>query len=851
MKNLKNSLRWSLRFALKDARASGKRLSLVGLSIVLALASLVALLSFRSSVESEIARSARSLVGADFVASSRQRFNEKALATLKKLGGESAEELSLASMVYVPKTETSRLVSLRAISDNFPLYGNLESDPADASERFHSESGVLIDRALALQLEIAVGDKVTIGESELEVLGLVLKAPGLSEIASSVAPRVYLSTDQLQRTGLIKVGSRVRSTRYYKSELAEQSANDLIEQLRPQLLEEEVNLETLAEKQASLSKLSIQVNEYLSVLAFLALLLGAIGLSGALHYYLGEKRISIAALRCLGAKSSEIAIAFIFQTFVVGTLSIFCGVFIGILLKPAIFILFSSVLPSTLSSDYSILVEPILSAILVAYVILLSFSILPISSLLQIEPLEVLRSSTKQYSLSVRRLILWLLALIGILASALLIIDSSRLAILSSGIALAITMLLYICSLALKYVLRKLRLRGLPFAARQGIANLYRPRNQTATLFLILGLGIFSSCIILLGREVILEKITNSDSAKDANIIAFDVQEDQLKELELLTEDSNLAVLESVPIVSMTLKKVNSVATAKILNSASSGIPRWSLTRTYRSTYRDALTTTEKLIRGRMPSPEEAALAASRDESIPVTIGERISKQLQVDIGDSLSFDIQGIPIDVRIVGVRKIDWQRFRTNFFIVFPSGILEDAPKNFVVAARAPSEEIAANYQKSTVKQFSNISIIDLRLAQSTLNLVFDKIKYAIAFLSGLSILTAALVLLITLLHSRKQREKEYSLLRVLGGSKKQLRLISLVEHTTVALCASLLAVTLSSLLIWVVQVYVFDLDPHIYWKPIIAITLGLVGLVNLIAALSSRAIFSGDLGRVLRT
>lgn len=848
--NLTTKNIWSLRFALQDAKASIRELSLLGVSIIIALACLVALLGFRANIEQQINDSARALVGADLVAKIRGEFSDEARSVLNEISKKFAEEVSFTSMAYVPKNTKSKLVLIKAVSQNFPVYGQLISEPIEATQNYQKNKALLIDQSLALQLGLEIGDMLNLGNAEFPIAGFVVKAPGVSDLSSSIAPRIYLPLESLESTALIGLGSRARSTRYIENSSNKRSNEELVKEFNDRLLEQNVILETLSEKQTSISNLSGQVNDYLSILAFLALLLGALGLSGSLYYYFGNKRRSIAALLCLGASSKQIRRAFSIQILLLGTFSIFLGVILGILAQPLIINLFSSVFATGQNIIIGYNFRVILSVVLVAYVILFSFSLLPLSSLGNINPLEVLRPNNQRYSKNFRSVLLWVIVILGILFSSLLIIKNLSLALISTSAAMLITSVMYGASILLKFILKKIRLNFLPFSFRQGIANLYRPYNQTAALFMILGLGIFSSCLILLGREVLIDKIAALNNQKDANIIAFDVQSDQLSDLEKFTKDSGLTHLESIPIVSMRLKKINSIEVSTFLKNKDSEIPKWALTRTYRSTYRDSLSPTETLIRGRLPSSTEVQEALANNDKIPVTIGERISNQLRIGIGDSLNFNVQGMPLTVKIVGVRKIDWQRFRTNFFVVFPSGILEEAPKSFVVAARSPNTEISAIYQRGSVEKFSNVSIIDLALAQETLNQIFDKIKFAVIFLASLSIITSSIILLVTLLHSQIQREREYSLLRVLGASKKQLRRISLVEYSSLAIGASILALSLSSLLFALIQVYIFKTNPQIYWGVILILSFALIILVNLIASLSSQKIYNGNLGKILR-
>jgi putative ABC transport system permease protein len=234
-------------------------------------------------------------------------------------------------------------------------------------------------------------------------------------------------------------------------------------------------------------------------------------------------------------------------------------------------------------------------------------------------------------------------------------------------------------------------------------------------------------------------------------------------------------VQEEVPVVTMRLAAVKGKPASALRDDPNRPVPLWALRREYRSTYRSRLGAGEQVIKGSW-----TGRAAGAGQPIPVSLEKGIAEALGVGLGDRLDFDLQGVVLPTQVGSIRAVDWQRVRPNFFVIFPEGVLEQAPQFYALVARVPSSEASAALQRAVVEQFPNVSSIDLTLILNTLDAILGRITDAVAFVAFFTILTAVFVLTAAILSRRSQRIKESILLRMLGAQRRQIVRIIAVEY-----------------------------------------------------------------------
>jgi len=391
----------------------------------------------------------------------------------------------------------------------------------------------------------------------------------------------------------------------------------------------------------------------------------------------------------------------------------------------------------------------------------------------------------------------------------------------------------------------------IPYIWRQGLNNLYRPYNQTQTLILSLGIGTFLLMTLYLSQNQLLNQVKRSEKGNNPNIVLFDIQIDQLDSVKKMLHYMDLPVLKVVPMVSMRLTSVKGQSVEDIRRKnrdhrSSLKIPEWTLNRQYRSTFRDHLIDSEELIQGNFSKE----FLPEKDNLIPVSIEKEIAKDLRINLGDELVFDVQGIPLNTVITSIRKVDWYKIQPNFFVVFPVGVLEDAPQMIVAVTRVANAKMSADLQKMAVKKFPNLSIVDLTLVLDTINGIMDKVTYAIESMAVFSIITGLIVLVCSISLSRFQRIRECVLLKIIGASQYQILGIMSAEYFILGFIGANTGIILALSGSYALSKLVFETDFIFEYTGIIGANFAVIGITLIVGLVSSISIYRQPALEVMR-
>jgi len=831
--------------AWRDSRTSRRRLLLAMASVTLGVAVLVAITSFQKNLEQTIDHQSKALLGADLVIKSRQPFAQETVELMKSLGGEQSRQVSFSSMVYFPKSQSTRLARIRALEGDFPFYGKLETEPAGAVNLFQGGPRALVDDSLLLQFDAHVGDPIKIGAQTYQVVGRLKKIPGEAVAIGMIHPRVYIPMSTLAQTKLIQKGSIVRYRTFFKFE-PERDVEQLIETLQPHLRNHRLRVDTVEERKERLGGVMGNLSRFLNLVGFIALLLGGVGVASGIHIYTRQKVPTVAILRCVGAKASQTMTLYVIQAMAMGIPGAILGVGVGIGVQRLLPMVLGDFLPVKITG--SIYWPALLLGMVIGLGVALLFALLPLISLRHTSPLLTLRTSfqeTPSVSNDPLRNVLFGLIALGTIVFALLQTENWVHGLgFAVGLGLAFGLLVGVAKLMITLV-RRYTPSSWSYVWRQGLANLYRPNNQTLVLMLSLGLGTFLIMTLHLSQRMLLEKVSLASGDDRPNMILFEIQADQRQGMIELLKTFQLSVIQETPVVTMRLLSVGGRSVDDIREDPDAGIPNWALRRQYRSTYRDHLVDTETLVAGSWNGRRERTTGA-----LSISVEKGIAEDLKVTIGDELVFDIYGVPLTTTVGSIREVEWQRFQPNFFMVFPRGVLEGAPQFYVQVTRVPSNAISAQLQRAVVQKFPNVSTIDLTLIMNTVDSVLAKVSFAIRFVALFSILTGLMVLAGTVLTSRYQRLRESVLLRTLGASRAQIRNIMLVEYLWLGGIAALSGIILAVAASWALATFVFDVVYQPRGVPIFMALLIVTGLTVLVGLLNSRGICDRPPLEVLR-
>jgi putative ABC transport system permease protein len=834
---------WLLKMAWRDSRRNRSRLFLFISSIVLGIAALVAIFSLGDNVRSDIDSQAKTLVGADLVIESNKKVSSRIRPLLDSLGDQRSVERTFASMIYFTKNDGTRLVQVRALEGDYPYYGTIETAPVRAARSFRKNRQALVDKTLMLQYNAQVGDSIQIGDVTFAIAGVITKAPGRTGISTTVAPPVYIPLKYLDSTGLIQKGSRIATSYYYKYN---QPAviESVISDIEPRLDKEGLDYDTVEERKRNTGRAFEDFNQFLTLISFIALLLGCIGVASAIHIYIREKIASIAILRCLGVNSSQAFLIYLIQIVGIGLIGSVLGAALGIAIQQQLPAVFKDFLPVQVTTTISW--KAITQGIISGIVISLLFALLPLVSVRNISPLYTLRLSVEQVRF--RDPLKWLVyAAILFFVSGFTWwqIHNWRQAIIFTLSILVAFLLLSGVALLLRWLVRRFFPSTWNYLWRQGFANLYRPNNQTLILIVTIGLGAAFIGTLYFIQNILISRVTLSGSGSQPNMVLFDIQNSQKDSVAALAKQYKLPVLQEVPIVTMRVEEINKQTSAQVKSDSGSGFRTEAYEWEFRVTYRDTLTSSEKLTAGKLYGGVK-----SPDEVIYISMEDRYAKRIHVNLGDHIIFNVQGTLIPTVVGSLRQVDWQRVQTNFRVVFPTGVLEEAPQFHVLVTRVPSPEASARFQHAIVRKYPNVSVIDLNLILSVLDEVLDKIGFVIRFMAGFSIITGLIVLISSVLISKFQRMQESILLRTLGASRKQILVITALEYFFLGALAAATGILLSMAASWALAKYSFNAPFTPQWLPVITLFAGISLLTVVIGLLNSRSVLNKPPLEVLR-
>jgi len=831
MRNNNTGISWLVKMAWRDGKASFGKLLLFVFSITLGVAAVVSVYSFSGILKKNIASQSKSLLGADYLIESDKPVNDKVRAIIDSLGGADAKEINFLSMAAFPGSNGTKLLEVRGVEGGFPFYGELETIPKSAAKDF-VQSGALVDATTMLQLDLKVGDSIKLGAITLPIAGSLENVPGSTSVFGAIAPPVLIPFIYIDATGLVQTGSRIEYKFYFKANENE----DLVllnDQLAPVLDAEEADLDTHISEARRLGRRYENFGKFLNLVGFIALLLGCVGIASGMGIYVQMKLRSIAVLKCLGASKRQSYLIFFIQIAAMGIVGGLLGTTVGYLLQQLFPVLLGDLLP--VDVDISMSYQSMVLGVALGLVMSILFALYPLMKTLYVSPLQALRvvgdtrSRPKRATMAVG-----LGIVLFVLCFSYWLLGNFERSLAFVGGLLAVFLVLTAVARAFMALLKKFFPDSWGFIPRQSLKNLFRPQNQTLVLVLSIGIGTFLISTLYFTKDLLLEKASIEDSANSANMILMDVQSNQVSAISKTITDSGLPVIDQIPIVTMRVEKLNGKHVEEIRKDTTSQVGRWILNHEFRVTYRDTLIGSEKIIEGSWRG------TASSNSDIPISVSSDFARMAGVSVGDPVAFNVQGRIMDTRVQSIREVDWSRLQPNFSVVFPKGVLENAPQFGVITTRTKTDVGSAKLQQQLVKQFPNVSILDLKRILSLLEEILGKISWVINFMAFFSIFVGIAVLMGAIYSSKHQRVKQGALLRTLGAKGHQILKLIAIEYAILGFLGAFMGVVLavfgSSLLAWVL----FDMALAPSWVPFAIILPAITLLVFVLGVANSLGI-----------
>jgi len=832
-------MKFSLTLAWREIRASWHRLIFFFICIAIGVGAIVSLRSLVQNLKSSVNGEARSLLTADVQVSTNSALPAAARtildAAMRAPEVEArTEEIETATMLRATRQPDSqpRMVEVKAVQPEFPFYGEiLLADGLAYRHDLLRDRGILIRQGALAALNLQVGDQVRIGNLDFTIRGMIEKEPGNTMNAFSLGPRVIIDYRDAEAAGLVSFGSRVRFRTLFKTR--EGGMEPLVARLREQLQPlPNINVRSFRTSQDRLSDSLTRVEDYLSLIGLVILVLGGIGISSVTRVFIQQKMRTIAILKCLGGTNRRVIGAYLLQVLSLGGI----GSLAGLVLAEAVILALPRLLGDRLPFNlkFGLTWPAVLQGMGIGLLIALLFSLLPLLEIRRIKPILVLRSGepTGGRRFDAERVLVGLVVLAGLLGLAAWQAGSLKVGgIFLAGMGLT-TIILSLAATALMKFLRGLR--AIPsFTLRQGINSLYRPGNQTRIIIMAVGLGVFLGVAVRSLQLNLRDEFALDLNSFQADLYLIDIQRDQRAGVEEIINRQTGSRPAIIPTVRMRIAAINDqeVNADRMRVDENRGL----LGREYVSTYRGQLDFNEQLLEGRFWDEQPLR---DREAEPEISIEEVLHRELGLQLGDRVTFDVLGRRITARVTSIRKVDWRNARTGFLIVFRPGPLDDAPTMFISALRGPTLAAdRARLQRELVDRYPNISTIDVRDIIEIARGIVNNISLAISFVGGFVFLSGLLILIGSIAMTKFHRLYESAILKTLGAKRRLIVLVTLIEYGILGLLAGLLGSAAAIALTWAISEKALRITWH--FSPTVnllgvGIALGLVTVVGVVSS-----------------
>ncbi|MCW7465199.1 ABC transporter permease [Leptospira levettii] len=758
------------RFYLKRELFSRFRYSiLIVVSITLGVGSVIGIHSYKDNTANAIRKEAKSIMGADLALQSPQEITNSAKDLLKNrlpVGAKTSASIQFLSMISNESGSENSLSFIKGIETGYPFYGEMKTEPENAYRNLKPNQ-VLLDPTLVENLKLKLGDRVRLGDSLLVLAGVVLKEPGAVGSFVGSAPGSIIRKDTAIQTGLVQRGSRIRYTIYLQFPETTNTL-DWKDKEFESFIKEDLTIYHNTEVNSGSQQFIKNTFDYMALLALAGFFLGAISVYTAVRTRLLEKRNEIAILMCLGAKPNVILLLVFSEILILSLLGTVFGLLLGTFIQSllpdisGILSVGNNVILGLSASSllWSVVLGVILPLLISIPLVLETRSVKPLAALKEVESQTSgnLSSSYWQFGSFV---------LIYLLFTSLAILETESIfkGILFTLVLLTLPLLVYGLYILFGTFLQKISKLGW-LSKEWSLVTKKVTRKSGALRLSIIGLGsaLFILTLSLILQESLLELSGAREIERRPNMFLLDIRETQKDDLLQSITKFPVEKQYVAPVIGARLSKVNGEPVKKedtIKNAMDRNWRATARTREYFLSYRDELYDTEEVTKGNWW--QESA----RNE---ISVERDFSKYLEAGVGDELTFNVQGREVSGKITNLRSVNWADMKPNFVVLFSRGILEKAPRFYIVSLLIDKGSDRYQLQKVIVNQFPNITVIDTEKTIQAFIGILEKVTQMMALMT-MFILAASFVLVFTTLYaSQSERKREFALLRVIGANSR---------------------------------------------------------------------------------
>ncbi len=801
-----------LRSLWRDLRAGELRLLVV--AVTLAVAALTAVGFFADRLQGGLQRDARQLLGGDVVLSSDLATPPAFMERARALGLQTGTTITFPTMARATDAQggASKLVALKVVEPGYPLRGRLgiaetPGGPVVPQRAIPAAGEVWVDAQLLDALGLRVGDALLLGDASLRISRIIVIEPDRGGGFMSFAPRVMLNTTDLDATRLVQPASRLS----YRFAVAGEDApvQQFARWAKLEVDKPEVRglrLESLESGRPEMQRTMDRAQNFLNLVALLAAMLSAVAVALAARSFAANHLDDCAMLRVLGLSQRTIALSYSFEFAIVGVVASLLGVAIGYGVHYIFVLLLAGLVETTLPAAT---VWPALLGLGVGLTLLMAFGLPPVLQLAQVPALRVIRRDVG--ALRPASLVVLAVGVAGF--AALLMAASSDLllgAIAVGGFAAAVVVFAALSWLAVKLLRRSVNEatapRWLVLATRQISA---RPAYAVVQVS-ALSVGLLALILLVLLRTDLISSWRQATPPDAPNRFVINVMPDQEQAFRQRLDGAGVRNYDWYPMIRGRLVAINGQAVNP--EAYAEDRARRLLDREFNLSHAAERPPHNEIVGGRW----------TNDEAGAVSVEQGIAETLGLKLGDSLRFDIGGMPVDAKITSLRKVDWGSFRANFFVMYPVAQMPDVPVTYMGAFRAPAQ---AGFDNALVHDFPNITNVDISATLLQVQAVLEQVARAVEFLFGFTLAAGLVVLFAAISATREERAREFAIMRAVGAQGRLLRQVQRAELAGVGMLAGFLASLVAMAVGWGLARFVFNFAWNgAWWVPIVGALTG---------------------------
>lgn len=783
-----------INFIVRQIIQSRRQAFVFVLCVALSIVTLIALNGFSASVRTSMQKDAKKLHAADIIIHSHYDLSPAVIDAVAQL--EAGDEIrgtrvwEFYSMVRSQNDQDSLLANLKVVQAGYPFYGKVALKSGRDFSSVLKKGSIIVAPALLERLKLDEGAPLYVGNALLKISDIVLTEPDQPVNFFFLGPRIFISADDLNRLDLLKKRSRVGYS--YLIKVFDQSQIDAIaDRLRAVADEELERVDTFRTARSGVKRFFDNLLFFLGLIGIFTLLLAGVGIQSALTAFLKENEKTIAIMKTIGATSRFFTRHYIVVLSILGFGGTLLGLFGGLLLQNALNVLFVGFVPPNVQLHISW--QAVIQGLGLGVLVVGLYSFLPLYRLKDVKPVAVFRKETIPAQNG------WPFYLISVFLFAIFLmlvfwqVQDIRTGLYFVGGVLLLIIISAILAGTVLYILKRLKVKFL--IMRQAIKGLYRPKNATKSIIITLTASLTVIFSIYQIEQNLDAAFIQSYPADAPNLFFLDILPAQIEQF----SDTLGMKVQYYPIIRARIMTING---EKINRQKERQRRSDNLARTFNLTYRNYLLEDEKIVKGKRLHNDDWG-------DLQVSVMDTVAEIKDMDVGDHITFNIQGVPLQARISSIRTRTRESIRPFFYFVFPENTLRDAPQTIFTAVKVPRDRIPA-IQTKIVADFPNISAIDVTETLMIFNHVMAKLSLIVRFFALFSIVAGILIILSSVLATRFARIQEAVYYKILGAKSAFVVAVFTFENLFLGLVSAVLALVLSQTSSWIICAKVFDIS-----------------------------------------